>query len=242
MINEYENLLRTIILEFLKEDVLSYKISEERIAKWIEKREIETKKNKGITFENRLIYYSDFYDLKTIIFKNWELFLPVFLNRKRFEVFFDEVEGYRNTVMHGRNLTKSDSLLLEGILLDQKKLKTIFHNKNEMKEDYFIRIDKVSDSLGNIWTDQLTLNNVVLRVGDEYEVLIEAVDPKGRAIEYEIYVQSAINLVQKENRFNFKITPEFIGQYKSLLITVRTPEAEYKNQYTNSFHFTVLPN
>jgi hypothetical protein len=187
MINEYENLLRTIILEFLGDNPSEYKISDERINKWKEKKDIEVKKSKGICLENRLIYYSDFYDLKTIINKNWELFSLVFLNKKRFEVFFEELENYRNSAMHGRSLTKSQNLILEGILLDQKNLKTIYHNKNKMKEDYFIQITKVSDNIGNIWSETGKSNKPILRVDDEYELLVEATDPLDREIIYELF-------------------------------------------------------
>jgi hypothetical protein len=242
MINEYENLLRTIILEFLGENPSEYKISEDRTEKWKEKKDIEVKKNKGICLENRLIYYSDFYDLKTILNKNWELFLPIFLNKKRFEVFFEELENYRNSVMHGRSLTKSQNLILEGILLDQKNLKTIYHNKNEMKEDYFIRITKVSDNLGNIWDDSMNSNNPILRVGDEYELLIEATDPLDREIIYEVYLLNNLpKTVQKENRFNISITKEFICRSGRILIRVSTPDSEYKNDALLGIDLTVLP-
>ncbi|MEO0046960.1 MAG: hypothetical protein RL705_2151 [Bacteroidota bacterium] len=242
MINEYENLLRKIVLEFLAEEISEYKISEERTSKWLEKKEIEAKKNKGILFEKRLIYYSDFYDLKTIILKNWDKFMPVFLNKKRFEIFFDEVESYRNTVMHGRNLTKSQNLILEGILTDTKNLKTVYHNKNEMKDDFFIRIDRVSDNLGNIWgSDLLSLDRPVLRVGDEYEVLVEATDPKGREIEYDIYSREALHIVQKENRFNFTIENSYISKSRSILVSAKTPNSEYKNFALFSFDIIVLP-
>lgn len=242
MINEYENLLRTIILEFLGENPSEYKISDERINKWKEKKDIEVKKNKGICLENRLIYYSDFYDLKTIINKNWQLFLPVFLNKKRFEVFFEELENYRNSVMHGRSLTKSQNLILEGILLDQKNLKTIYHNKNKMKDDYFIQITKVSDNIGNIWSETGKSNKPILRVDDEYELLVEATDPLDREIIYELFFFNKIpSMKQKENRFNIRICKEFICKSERLLLRVSTPDSEYKNEGVTGIDITVLP-
>lgn len=242
MINEYENLLRTIILEFLGENLEEYKVPDERTKKWNEKKEVETKKNKNICFENRLIYYADFYDLETIISKNWERFQLVFLNKKRFEVFFKEIENYRNSVMHGRSLTKSQNLILEGILLDQKNLKTIYHNKNEMKEDYFIRINRITDNIGNIWDDKLNSNKPLLRVGDEYELLIEATDPLDREIIYELFFYNKIlNIKQKGNRFNFKINKEFICKTGRIIIKAYTPDSEYNNEDLLGINITVLP-
>ena len=240
MINEYENLLRDIIIYHLGLDSSNYKISSDRIIKWESKKEIDLKRKIGIV-EDRIIYYSDFYDLKTIILKNWDIFLQTFLDKRRFEIFFDEVEKYRNTIAHGRPLMKSQLLLLEGILQDQKNLSAIYHNKNEMKDDYFIRITKVSDNLGNTWTDNLDLNYPVLRVGDEYEILIEAVDPKGREIEFGVYSNDILDIVQKENRFSFTITEGFIDYHRTILVSANTPSSEYKNKALFTYSITVLP-
>ncbi len=81
MITEYENTLRRLILSILGEDSSSYKVSTERILNWEDKKNIARKKNKGVLLENRLIYYSDFYDLKNIVSKIWELFLPILQNK-----------------------------------------------------------------------------------------------------------------------------------------------------------------
>ncbi len=242
MINEYENTLRRLIISVVGgNDSSDYKISPDRIIKWKEKREIEQKKNKGILLECRLIYYSDFYDLKTIIDKNWQKFSPVLSNKKRFETFFKEVENYRNTIAHGRNLTLSQNLLLEGILTDLKNTITIYHNKNEMKSDFFIEVIKVNDNLGNIWSKDQNWEKPVLRVGDDYELLIEANDPKDRPIEYEIFTLGDFKIIQKSNRFNFKVGKELIGKSTTLYVNASTPSSEYKNSDGRMLTITVLP-
>jgi hypothetical protein len=242
MINEYENTLRRLIIYIIgSDDNSDYKVSSERIEKWKEKRDIEVRKNKGLTFENRILYYSDFYDLKTIIDKNWSSFLPVLSNKKRFDVFFKELENYRNTISHGRNLTLSQSLLLEGILIDLKNTITIFHNKNEMKEDYFIRIIKINDNLGNIWESSLKGKKPILRVGDQYEILIEANDPKNRDIEYKIFTLNKFSVTQKSNRFNIEINNNLVGANTTLYVQAFTPKSEYKNEAIIMINITVLP-
>ena len=165
------------------------------------------------------------------------------MDKKRFEVFFDEIESYRNTVMHGRTLIKSQELILEGILMDLKTLKTIYHNKNEMKEDFFIRITKISDNLGNIWEKGSMFNpKPILRVGDEYEILVEAFDPKGREISYTFMIDKAMTKnTQKENRFNYVLTNESIAQTETIFVIVSTPESEYKNEDSKGIDLTVLP-
>lgn len=242
MTNEYENALRRLIIQIIgAEDSSPFKVTEDRIAKWKEKRETEIKKNKGISYENRIIYYSDFYDLYTIIDKNWNLFLPILYSKRRFEVFFSEIETYRNTVAHGRNLTSSQEHLLKGIVSDLKNMITIYHNKNEMKEDYFIRISKVSDNLGNIWEEGRGTKQPVLRVGDRYELNIEANDPKDRKIVYEISNLGGFKISQNLSRFNFVIDNKLIGAIVLLLITADTPDSDYENKSTALINLTVLP-
>jgi hypothetical protein len=241
--NEYENTLRRLIINIIgADDNSDYKISEERIIKWKEKREIEIKKNKGLSFENRILYYSDFYDLKTIINKNWNLFLPILNNKKRFEIFYKELENYRNTKAHGRNLTRSQNLLLEGILIDLKNSITIYHNKNEMKEDFFIRIVKMNDNLGNIWDPNLKGKKPFLRVGDNYELIVEANDPKDRVISYRIFTLGlGLNINQESNRFNIKLENKLVGENTHLYVQAITPSSEYKNEATKVITITVLP-
>lgn len=241
MINEYENLLRNIILNFLGENADSYKISSDRIGKWKEKKEEDDKRSRGIK-EIRLVYYSDFYDLGTIIDKNWEIFSPLLEDKKRFNIFFKEVSNYRNTVAHGRQLTKSQTCLLEGILLDLKNLRTIYHNKNNMVEDFFISIDKISDNLGNVWTKEKRGFQATVRVGDEYEILIEANDPKGQEIEYEIKsLDLKLNITQKNNRINFQIDKNIIGKDNTVLVSAKAINSEYKNETHTTILLTVLP-
>ena len=242
MTTEYENTLRRLIFQIIGggDDSL-YKVPEERIIKWKEKRDIESKTRNGIILENRLLYYSDFYDLRTIVHKNWDLFLPILKDKKRFEVFFSEVEDFRNTLAHGRSLTSNQEFLLRGIVSDLKNLITIYHNKNEMKDDFFIEILKINDSLGNIWEANKNDPRPILRVGDDYELIVEANDPKNREIEYEILHLPSFGIKQKSNRFNFKIPNTLTGKLVSLILYVRTPESEYENESTMMLAFTILP-
>ena len=71
-LKEVENSLRDFISVILNEEkgndwIESCGISSERIIQWKERRETEKKKQKFNTPENRLLYYSDFFDLSTKI-------------------------------------------------------------------------------------------------------------------------------------------------------------------------------
>lgn len=243
MVNDFENTLRTLILLFLSNEPDNYKISNERIEKWIEKRNLETKKKKGVNSENRLIYYSDFYDIETIINKNWNIFKEVFIDKKRFDVFFKEVSNYRNIIAHGRSLHRSQELLLEGILLDFKTLITVYHNKNKMVDDYYISILKISDNLGNIWSRTEAPNSkILLREGDFYEIEIEAFDPKNRDIEYTIStLSSELHIIQKNGKFNFVVSSRMIKKSITVYCKVSTPHSDYENSEMRTIVLSVLP-
>ena len=243
MLATYENTLRRVISSVIPDEQFSsYKVSKEKFDDWKEKRDVQTKKNKGVSFERRLLYYSEFHDLREIIHRNWELFFTVLVDKQRFDIFFKEVESYRNSVAHGRLLTSGQEALLKGIVSDLKRLITIYHNKNEMKEDYFIRILKLNDNLGNIWETSMDINQPTLRVGDEYELTIEAFDPKDRKIKYELYVNGKdFTMTQDTNRFNFTIDKSLIGKMIQLSVGVGTPSSKYKNEAHKYIVLCVLP-
>ncbi|WP_350292376.1 hypothetical protein [uncultured Croceitalea sp.] len=246
MTNEYENTLRKIIGILIGyDDDVDYRVTKERIAKWKEKRDIEKKKNKGVLIEPRLLFYSDFYDLKTIVEKNWELFKPILGDKKRFFVFFKEMEQYRNTIAHGRPLIASQQSLMSGIVHDLKNVLTIYNNRIKMKDDYFIEIGEITDNLGNSWGKSIfKRSNVIptLKVGDQYEINIEANDPRDRKILYEIFtLHNQFRIQQDKSRFNFKIEKSLVGKKTWIIIKVSTPDSDYKNEATSTIKINVYP-
>jgi len=241
MITDYENTLRRVIILVLGTDDGNYKVTEDRISIWKEKKENARKKSKNTLKEERLIYYSDFYNLKSIINKNWEKFVPIFHNKKRFEVFFDEMESFRNEIAHGRDLTSSQENMIAGILNDLKTLIAIYHNKNEMKDDYFIKVLKICDNLGNIWEINKRSWEVTLREGDYYELIIDAFDPKGRKIKYKIFNLQEFRIDQESNKISFVVDKKMVGSAVTFYILAYTPDSEYDNSDGPMLHYTILP-
>ena len=244
MTKTYENTLKQVIISILgASDDIDYNISNELKRRWLEKRNHEKEKNDGFLFEKRILFYADFIDLRTIVEKNWNAFEKVFKNKDRFFVFFDEVYQFKNTLNLGNSLTKSQEELLSGITADLKNSFTIFSNKNNNTNDYFIAINKVSDNLGTTWfsNNSDSPNKPTLTVGDDYELLIEANDPKDREIEYEVYhFAGSLRIKQESNRFIFKITADLIGLNTMLVVKAYTPKSEYKNERSIKIFLTVL--
>jgi len=245
MTTQYENALRQLIIDILGDaDKSDYNISNEISDKWFAKRTIEQKKNDGFLFEKRIIFYADFDDLGLIIDTNWEHFLPVLKDKKRFQVFFKEVAQFKNAIKNGNTLIKSQENLLSGITMDLKNGITIYNNKKNLVDDYFISIQKISDNLGTSWTksNSEAQRNPILKVGDTYELLVEANDPKDRKIEYQlVHFSGQLKLNQNSNRFNFKIDKNLIGQNTMLIIKAFTKESDYKNESIRKIYLTVLP-
>jgi hypothetical protein len=107
-LKNFENSLRDLINEILsnaKGDNWfdNCGLSDNRIQSWRDSKEREQKRIKHS--DERLIYYSDFYDLKEIVKKNWEIeFTNIFKSKKEFEILFDLLEQYRNPEAHRREL------------------------------------------------------------------------------------------------------------------------------------------
>lgn len=244
MTNEYENTLRIIISNILGfDDDTDFGIPEDRKKSWLEKREVERKKYRGIIGENRLIFYSEFYDLKTIIFKHWEKFKPILKDKKRFEVFFEEVQKFRNTTAHGRTLYLYQENLLKGIIYDLKLQLVLYHDKNMNVDDYFLKILKASDSLGNNYEygDFFSVKtDKILRVGDTLEFNIEAFDPKGRKITYVASAEG--HRVESENpMLSLTISQQMIGKFTQIMLKAITKDSDYENSAYITFVYIVLP-
>lgn len=247
LINEYENTLRKIICILIGQDDDSvYGVTNERINKWKEKREIDKQKNRGSQLESRLIYYSDFYDLETIINKNWTLFKPILVDKKRFEILHGEVELFRNTLAHGRPLLSFQLSLLSGIVGDLKNQVLKYHSKNMSVDDYFIKILKVSDNLGNIWEEGELKKKWIeqtLRVGDTLEFVVDSFDPKGQDVGYSI-LHNYRNIQPQNivaNRISIILDKSMISKSTQLTIMANTKNSEYENDDAVSFIYSVLP-
>jgi hypothetical protein len=163
-------------------------ISEQRLAQWQEKRTAE-EKTLGRT-DPRIIYYSDIYDLKTLLKKNWDNGLSeVFGKQREIEVLLDILEEIRNPDAHRRELLPHQKHLAIGISGRIRTTITEYFSKMETGESYYPRIECVQDNFGNSWTlgDFTPLvTGRRLRPGDVIEFSVSATDPLGEALEFSV--------------------------------------------------------
>ncbi|SMO95841.1 Swt1 family HEPN domain-containing protein [Fodinibius sediminis] len=253
-----ENSLRDFITYILQEEkgndwIKKCGVSDDRIDKWEERREIERKKFDDTALETRLIYYADFYDLKTILKSNWSgEFSTAFGKWKTMEVFLNELEKYRNPEAHRRELLSHQKHLVVGICEEIRNKIVRYRSMKEEKtsDDFYPRIEKVSDNLGNIWTPDANTTRIntecKLQVGDKLTFLVAATDPLGDEIEYRLR-EFAGNTFQEwtnENEFELIIEKSHVGRNLSLQIQIRSPrdfKAHYNHDDSIQFVYEVLP-
>lgn len=138
----------------------------------------------------RIIYYSDFYDLQTLIKKNWDNGLSeVFGKQREIEVLLDILEEIRNPDAHRRELLPHQKHLAIGISGRIRATITEYFSKMETGESYYPRIECVQDNFGNSWalgdfTPFATGRR--LRPGDVIEFSVSAIDPLGEALEFAV--------------------------------------------------------
>ena len=75
-LRDAENSLRDFITSILRNKfeeqwIEKCGVSEDRIKLWNQRKEVEEKRQETGAVEERLLYYADFYDLKTILKKHW---------------------------------------------------------------------------------------------------------------------------------------------------------------------------
>jgi len=77
----------------------------ERLAKWKARKEAEAGRQETGVVDERLIYYADLYDFKTILKKHWaNVFAAALGEWKTLEVYLTELEKLRDPDAHRREL------------------------------------------------------------------------------------------------------------------------------------------
>lgn len=252
-LKDTENSLRDFIASTLKDSlgedwITGCGVSNERIEKWKERKEIEVKRQDTGTVDERLIYYADFYDLKTILLKNWaDEFSKVFGERKILEVYLKILEKYRDVEAHRRELLPHQKDLVSGICGEIRNNLISYRSKKETGEDYFPRIESVRDNFGNIWVqgDFIQKNTkIILRPGDILDFVVTASDPQGSELKYCFSTGYDISNWQKDNNLRILITEKHIGvntKFSPTIINSREYHATPFFDDSVTFVYTVLP-
>lgn len=186
-------------------------LSADRLAIWKQRKETEAKRQEAGVVEERILYYADFYDLSTILKKNWQDFAPALGDWKSMEVWLKELERLRDPDAHRRELLPHQKHLVLGISGEIRNRIVRYRSKQETAEDYFPRIESIRDSLGNIWTPPEAMHmmstQTVLRPGDIVDIVVTATDPLAEQLTYgtQIVARSAEIVWQDGGTFTVRI-------------------------------------
>lgn len=253
-LRDAENSLRDFVASVLSKSgedwVDRCGVSPERIAKWKERKTAEEKRQEAGVVEERLIYYADFYDLKTILKKNWAGELSEALGDwKTFEVFLDALEKLRDSDAHRRELLPHQKHLVLGVSGEIRNRIVRYRSKMETPDDCFPRIESVRDSLGNLWVPGLGMKMVdaknTLRPGDVLDFIVTANDPEDLTLEYAVDVSSeARPLWQNDPNLRFSIADSHISRIFILQVSVKSTRTYHASSWCDdyvSFIYQVLP-
>lgn len=254
-LKDLENSLRDLIEFILREkfgntwqDRLN--VSPDRRKAWLEKKKAETSSLRGKTLDDRLLYFSDFYDLRTILKAHWQDgFHGVFPELKWITHFLEEVERLRNAQAHGRGLLQHQKHLIVGISGEIRTQIMLYRGKRQDMDSYFPIIEAVSDSIGTVKVDPRRCGwdaKHPVRVGDSVEVRVSSTDPMGEPLEYSIgKIRSPEPQHWSPDSWaEIRFTEEDVGKSCDVLVRIRTKRKhhayqEFDDETTLIYH--VLP-
>lgn len=155
----------------------------------LEQRRLEeSARRKGAAVDQHLLSYAHLYELKKIITKKWDKFHPVFDNKKRFDVYMDRIEAFRNAPMHSRELLPFERELLSGIVGEMRNLTTIFRSQQAPDRTHYPVVESIVDSFGNEMRKDWPQTNTELRlsVGDTVEFSCRGWDAQDRELRWRL--------------------------------------------------------
>jgi len=250
-LKDTENSLRDFIAVILREKlgeswIENCGISSKKLEKWKGHREDEEKRQGSGVVEQRLIYYADFDDLRTILERHWlGEFSNAFGEWKRMEVFLNELKNLRDPDAHRRELMPHQKYLILGIAGDIRTRLVRYRSKKETSEDYYPRIESARDSLGNIYTygnDKLLNTGMRLRPSDVIDFVVTATDPQGESLEYRI--ASPNTEWQDSNILSLRLTENNVKKRFEVLLVIKSKRQFHENIEDDDFVifvYEVLP-
>lgn len=256
-LRDTENALRDFIAATLgrslgPEWLNSCGVTPERVAKWKERKSEEHRRQEAGVVDERLLYYADFYDLKTILKKHWQGdFSDALGEWRRFEILFDELARYRDPDAHRRELLPHQQSLVLGIAGDIRSRLIRWRSRRETADDCFPRIESARDSLGNLWIPSIgsSLFNpgTTLRPGDKIDFVVTASDPEDLPLEYGLRKEGggedALVAWQATGIFSLEVKEAHIGKL-FIGLRIRSPRSYHAGpgyDHDVIFLYTVLP-
>lgn len=250
--NSLRDFISSVLIKNLGENwVEKCGVSPERIAVWQGRKVTEEKRQRAGVVDERLLYYADFYDLKTILKKHWSgEFSEALGDWKTFEVWLTELEKLRDPDAHRRELLQHQKNLAIGISGEIRSRIVRYRSRLETVDDCFPKIESARDNLGNIWVPESKYKSstihteMSLRPGDSIEFIITASDPEDLPLEYGMDIKHGNIKWQKSNGFLITISPDDISKSFSVGLYIRSSRSYHACTHYDDcidFIYRVLP-
>jgi len=254
-LKDTENSLRDFIASILEKEIGAdwiekCGVTSERLKQWQERKDVEEKRQSGGVVEPRLVYYADFYDIKTILKKNWDKFAPAFGEWRTMEVFLAQLETLRDPDAHRRELLPHQKNLAAGIAGEIRTKLIRYRSKLETTEDYFPRIESARDNLANVWTPTtprmpVIITKSILRPGDQLDFVITASDPFGGQLEFQMDVAHREDSQwQRQNVFSLRILDKHVSSLFVVTLRIKSLREHHATRLCDDsveFFYSVLP-
>lgn len=196
----------------------------------------ETASRPGGLVEQRLIYYSDLPDLKTIIRKHWERFKPCLGDQRTCYVNLDRLNRFRNAQMHGRQLLPFEQALTAGISGEFRNRVALFRSERGPSREYFPRIEYVRDSFGNVrhghgTSGEPDKTDLILHPGDEISFECHAWDPDNVPFTWSVQRWTGGYLLDHATspEFVWRVTAEDIADPQRLIFRLTSARAYHRD-------------
>jgi Swt1-like HEPN len=226
-------------------------VSQAKMERWKKRKADEFRRQESGVVDERLLYYADFYDIKTILKTNWNKVpeLPAALgNWQTIEVWLSELEKLRDPDAHRRELLPHQKNLVLGVTGEIRNRLIRYRSKKETADDYFPQIESARDSLGNIWTPEsrsrVVKTRMTLRVGDRIDFVITAADPLGEALNYAIITKDRDRFWQHSNELSWEIAPDQVGKDVHTILLISSNREHYAYDFHDDeivFKYDVIP-
>ena len=260
-LKEVENSLRDFIARVLEQKyghewLDECGVSEQRLERWKQRKTVETQRQPGGAVEKRLLYYADFYDLRTILNKHWsgEFSQALGGKWKTMEVFLTELEKLRDPHAHQREIMPHQKHLILGLSGEIRNRLVRYRSKMETGDDYYPRLESVRDNLGNVWVPpgyddygEMVDTGARLRPGDTLTWVVSATDPMGELLLYSATILGGSGREiewQESNVLSLTMTEADVGRMRDVNIYIRSPR-EYHAMGDcddiRTFRYEVLP-
>ncbi len=186
-VNLLEVVLRDLIRRVLGDDWLARSgLKQDKLE---DRRTEEAKRRDGTVLQEDLLAYAHLYELRRAIDRNWDAFQPALGDKKRFTVYLDRAEDFRNAPMHSRELLPFERELLGGIVGEIANKVTIYRSEQGPDDRYYPVIESITDSHGVVAVEWYNMpTGLRLRVGDTVTFRCRGSDPQGRSLTWELYL------------------------------------------------------